>query len=791
MLNLNNGIYPEIQDPTFYKRIINKKEFLDNKRNEIGNIGKLTNYQRIVKNFLNKDTYYNSLLVYASIGAGKTLISISVAENFKKDYKIIVCLKNETLVNSYLNEMKTFGINPQGYSFLTYNDLISQIIGNRIYHIGLKETEVGYRKSSTKTFKLDNTLLIIDEAHNITDIKLYDILLDLLSKSIDTKLLLLTGTPVYDNITEIFQLNNLLNLGKINQLPILENVLLQKGFIVKSSKIDTGMLSDTSNNLTNLGKDTLTKTLKGKVSYFKIEQNNKNYAETKYIGKDYLGKPLNETLKSHSSSDKTKVSIKLAISIMSDFQSSVYLGTLKMVPNTLFNKSTDASTIVFPDKTFGVEGFLNNKKNTLFLKKENIEKYSSKLFKLINCIDTLKGSAFIYSNFVNNRGTDLIRLFLLKNGYHEYRAGNNLKNSFVILKGSISSKTLNRYLNTFNSPENKNGDIIKIVIGSPIVNEGITLKNIRQIHILEPTWNFSKIDQIVGRGIRYLGHSDLKPEERNVSIFLHCCLVKNNPKISIDYLKYQLAYKKDIAIKQIEHLLRGLSIDCALNKLSFANNLDYSRECMYTKCDYTCPAEISGKPDTSTYFIKKNNIEEYNYIFSRIIKLFSIGNIYDLKHIQTFVNFGLSKKLETDNIKFVVYEMIKGKIIINNKLLNHSGNFITLKDIEKEKIVVKVPVRYKKVKNVIPKKVSIPKLLEEVYGNITNGIFRINVKTNNVKTINVDARTKTNGKSCTSYSKNELFSICNKIGISFEPSYTKEKLCKIIHKNLKERNLIV
>jgi hypothetical protein len=405
------GIYPDIDQKDFYKKLINKQEFAENKRNvnnkKIGNY-QLTNYQRIVKNFLNPNTYYNSLLVYASVGVGKTLLSISVAENYKQDYKILVCLKNETLVNSYQNELKNFNINNNGYTFITYNDLLTYIIGNRVYKINLEKTDVQYNKK-IKNFNLDNTLLIIDEAHNITDIKLYSVLLKTLSKSVDTKLLLLSATPVYDNIIEIFQINNLLNFGKTFQLPTTEKELIKNGLITTSPS-NSDLLNDTSNNLTKLGKDTLKLTLKGKISYYKIN-NNENYANIHFqgtpISKTFLKGIKNETSMSLVKKDSQqtnmslvkkdsqkmtmslvkKDSVNIYISKMSSFQSEVYNKTLTDPGNNLFKNSIDASTIVYPDKTIGSKGFIINKKNMSFLKKETIYKYSSKLYNLLLALE--------------------------------------------------------------------------------------------------------------------------------------------------------------------------------------------------------------------------------------------------------------------------------------------------------------------------------------------------------------------------------------------------------------------
>ena len=49
-------------------------------------------------------------------------------------------------------------------------------------------------------------------------------------------------------------------------------------------------------------------------------------------------------------------------------------------------------------------------------------------------------------------------------------------------------------------------------------------KNIREIHVLEPWYHLNKLEQIVGRGIRFCSHSGLDPQKRNVTVYLHTVL---------------------------------------------------------------------------------------------------------------------------------------------------------------------------------------------------------------------------------------------------------------------------
>ena len=60
---------------------------------------------------------------------------------------------------------------------------------------------------------------------------------------------------------------------------------------------------------------------------------------------------------------------------------------------------------------------------------------------------------------------------------------------------------------------------IDVILLSSSGAEGLDLKNTRQIHIMEPHWNNAKINQVIGRGIRYKSHEKLNKKDRNVSVY--------------------------------------------------------------------------------------------------------------------------------------------------------------------------------------------------------------------------------------------------------------------------------
>ena len=58
------------------------------------------------------------------------------------------------------------------------------------------------------------------------------------------------------------------------------------------------------------------------------------------------------------------------------------------------------------------------------------------------------------------------------------------------------------------------GGWIKVVIGSQVASEGLDLKCVREVHILDPWYHLNRTDQIIGRGVRYCSHSALRAVEK-------------------------------------------------------------------------------------------------------------------------------------------------------------------------------------------------------------------------------------------------------------------------------------
>ena len=131
---------------------------------------------------------------------------------------------------------------------------------------------------------------------------------------------------------------------------------------------------------------------------------------------------------------------------------------------------------------------------------------------------------------------------------------------------NITSNQILQQINIFNDSRNKHGEYIKIVFGTDKTREGISLKNIQNIHIITPSWNFGKINQAKGRGLRLGSHLEL--DDPQLNIFMHCGISSNQPlSRSVNFLQYIRSENKEINNYLLMYSFLTSSVDCPINYL--------------------------------------------------------------------------------------------------------------------------------------------------------------------------------------------------------------------------------
>ena len=224
---------------------------------------------------------------------------------------------------------------------------------------------------------------------------------------------------------------------------------------------------------------------------------------------------------------------------------------------------------------------------------ENIGEYSGKIKNIVDNIYNSDGIVLIYSQFIDG-GVIPMALALESIGFTRFgnKASNLFKTSqhpvidsktylpkdkmdnpeefrpatYTLLTGEKALSPDKVYdLKNLTDEDNKNGEKIKVIIISMTGSEGLDFKNLRQVHIMEPWYNLSLVEQIIGRAVRNCSHKQLPFKERNVEIFLYGTLLNNEDDEAVDLYIYRIAEMKAVQIGRVSRILKESSVDCLLN----------------------------------------------------------------------------------------------------------------------------------------------------------------------------------------------------------------------------------
>jgi ribosomal protein L32E len=218
----------------------------------------------------------------------------------------------------------------------------------------------------------------------------------------------------------------------------------------------------------------------------------------------------------------------------------------------------------------------SDKKSTLF---EKMNMCSPKFMRIIFNILKTKGTVMIYSNYVKMEGLELLKVYLSYFSFIDIDQDKefnktNLDPSSILKKdglrwcefhGGIEKEVRRFNKEIFNKSDNKYGKYCKIIMISPAGVEGISLSNVRQVHILEPYWNEVRIEQVTGRALRFCQHKDLPLEERKVDVFRYK-MIRTNGKITTDEKMENISRKKNNLLLSFSEAVKESAVDCELFK---------------------------------------------------------------------------------------------------------------------------------------------------------------------------------------------------------------------------------
>jgi len=622
----------------FFKDLFQKSEFsILGKDMETIQKGELFKQQKNVSRFMSGYAPYDTLLLFHTMGVGKTCASISIAEQLfeNKNANIkgaLIITKNKDLIKQFRTEIAyVCSLN----KYATQLDKLSdRQLKKKLSSFYKFQTYSDFSKNKFKTDYKDY-IIIIDEVHNLITDNVKQFLLEdvestedvefnynmerkdgeieaaiviekektskkddevakyqefekFISGDIRKKVILLTGTPMKDNYEEILCILTLL---------------------IPGYKIDKTILTR---------EDDFKNLVKGYISYLKLIPK---------VNKNYIGQGLQPIIKNIDTGENLNIPNIFSTHMTQDKKQYIdYQNEMVRVSKGSFQRKIRELSLI---------------SNPPYTDQDNLEYYSSKYHSIIQNIQENQNKViFIYCHDFVSQSDDsekwgggakfLQDLIRKKLGYRALQSkssydGLSGSNKYVALLTGDTENNMN-LIRLINNKKNYNAGKIHVIIGSMAISEGISLANVQIIHVVTPWWNFSAIDQAISRGIRATSHDELLDKDidfknnPNVNIYLHASIYKKDDEInSIDLDMYTTSFEKDYFIKKIERWLKESSIDCGFNySRNYINVLDGSRDCDYQRCKFICDG--LGEPECN----EDDTVCEYK----RDIQDFSTDNLY-------------------------------------------------------------------------------------------------------------------------------------------------------------------
>lgn len=644
----------------------------------------LSTYQTVVRNFLSNSTPYNGLLLYHGLGSGKTCAAITVAEEHRKFLKQsglekkIYVLGNKNIKQNFKHQLfhekqlrKRSGewtcsscigdsiireVHPSSTpctrEFLVKK--INALLRKHYEYMGYLEFASMVNSNKKKLSSLfENCMIIIDEVHNIKDDKegmSASSALDAITEATTCKLLLLSATPMFNQPQEIMWIINLLRRND-------KRPLEDEKTMFKDGDIDADAFRDYIQGYVSF--------VKGENPYTFPYRIYADRFDTRGIDLPTIG-IRGETF--------DPIRSKVYPVVLDPFQQAQYTRLLK--DDTIGETMNDLSM----GNLVALSGSLNmsypNGKGLSYLQKvdgqykyydktekcfetELLPKYSAKLAAISKHIREGEGKVLIYTNLVNE-GLIPAALMLETMGYQRHATRKNFmkrvsrqSGQYCILTGDASMTDDEDTLKMFDSEENKDGSLMKVVIITKAASEGVDFKHIRQIHIMDPWWHLNRIEQVIGRGIRLCSHKSLPFEKRNAQIYLYVATMGNTE--TIDHYLYRYAEAKAVKIGKVSRLLKENSMDCTLNHsqlkttesfgftipqtLSNGVKIDYplgdssfTIACDFMDCQYTCAFQEKQPLYQETLYDPYKTIDKIKHLYKK-------AYVYTLDQLYTELSF--------------------------------------------------------------------------------------------------------------------------------------------------------
>jgi len=328
-----------------------------------------------------------------------------------------------------------------------------------------------------------------------------------------------------------------------------------------------------------------------------------------------------------------------------------------------------------------------------YLSKDSLQMLSPKLLSLLENLqhpDNI-GLHLIYSQFRTMEGVGVLKLILDANGFAEFKIkkstngdwsivqkiGDEDKPKYVLYTGTETAEEKEIIRNIYNSDwdvvppslvaqlekrqkNNQYGELIRVLMITASGAEGISLKNTRFVHIVEPYWHMVRKNQVIGRARRIGSHLTLPKKHQNVKVYLYLSTLSESHKTSEKHIElrirdisridgntpvttdeslFEISTLKDNINKQILDAVKSSAFDCSLyaTKQSDESVACYSYGNIKSNDFGTIPNIDIDKSDKKELNLKENvldNLQEITYKGTKYALDTKTNKIYDYESYQ-------------------------------------------------------------------------------------------------------------------------------------------------------------
>lgn len=526
---------------------------------------------------------FRGMLIDHEMGLGKTMLSLGIIIALKNWRPILITKKS--LHGNWKEAIEKLRklINEQGHSYDAeeYYKLIKKRLRfvsldahNAITQLAraIDSTVFSKKSQDTNLPNLENRLLIFDEAHNFFRAiinssnensnarRIYKAIME--TKNI--RLLFLTGTPVSKDPFELVPCFNMLagydilpvdyqNFYEYYTNPIkmevIHSSIQDEEFDEKDktlrSKIRKGEKIKRSKKAKTIADMALTKYEMKNVAHFQ----NRIVGFISHAALKFMRDPRSMIRKKGGFPEELPIIVEYCP--MSESQYKGYLIAKSKESTSNLSKPSSNTPLSLPQSSNISVYFVYSRQASIYypIEDEFTEEASSKCPKIIKNLKKCPGPAIVYSQFIG-AGNEVVAEYLQNDGYEEYGSSGKC---YAFYNGKVSPEERNKLIEIFNSPENIYGEKIKVLLISSSGAEGLDLKYIRQIHILEPYWDWARILQIIGRGVRTGSHDELDEDDRDVQPYLY---IATAPEKAIEEEEYLYRHRDDYNYEELEKTRR-------------------------------------------------------------------------------------------------------------------------------------------------------------------------------------------------------------------------------------------